>query len=257
MAKSKTKKPTKAKVRGIFVTLEGGEGSGKSSQIRRLGEKLAELGHKVVVSREPGGSPGAEAVRHVLLSGAAEPLGAEMEAILFAAARSDHVDQVIEPALEQGKIVISDRFFDSTRAYQGAAGKVDMGFVGRLERIACGRTWPDLTLILDLPPQEGMKRADKRRNAEERPDRYEKESIRQQELRRKAYLEIARNEPERCRVIDASGSEEKVFALVWAAVEPLLGDTGKTRGSVVSYPVAKSANARNTRVNRQQSKAGK
>jgi len=245
MKKSTAKKTESPKSavngRGVFITLEGGEGSGKSSQMKRLGEKLAALGYEVVISREPGGSPGAEAVRHVLLSGAAESLGADMEAILFAAARADHVDTVIEPALAKGSIVISDRFFDSTRAYQGVSGKVDMNLVGQLEKIACGSTWPTLTLIFDIAPQEGMKRANKRRKSSEAPDRYEKESLKLQTQRRKAYLAIAKKEPERCKVIDASGTEKAVFDLVWKEVEKVLEASGvkgkdKSKGKVVAYP---------------------
>lgn len=215
---------------GIFITLEGGEGSGKSTQMRLLAEKLEALGHQVVTTREPGGSPGAEAVRHVLLSGAAEPFGAELEAMLFAASRADHVDQVIRPALEAGKIVISDRFFDSTRVYQGTAEGMDNTLLQRLERVACGDTWPDLTLILDIDPREGMKRAAARRQKSEAPDRFEKESIRLQARRRKAYLDIASEEPERCAVVDAAGRPQTVFKRLWQETEKRLAgrlETGK------------------------------
>jgi dTMP kinase len=149
--------------RGIFITFEGGEGAGKTSQIKLLTEKLSGMGCDVITTREPGGSPGGEAIRHVLLSGAAEAFGNEMEAILFSASRSDHVDTLIEPALKAGKIVISDRFFDSTRVYQGISGKVDMAFIKLLESIACGNTLPDITIIIDLDPEIGMERARKRR----------------------------------------------------------------------------------------------
>ena len=217
-----------AQPKGIFITLEGGEGSGKSTQMRLLAEKLESLGHQVVTTREPGGSPGAEAVRHVLLSGAAEPFGAELEAMLFAASRADHVDQVIRPALEAGKIVISDRFFDSTRVYQGTAEGMDNTLLQRLERVACGDTWPDLTLILDIDPHEGMKRAAERRNESEAPDRFEKESIRLQAKRRQAYLDIANAEPERCAVVDASGRPQTVFSRLWQETEKRLADRLKT-----------------------------
>ncbi len=207
---------------GLFITLEGGEGAGKSSQMTMLRQRLSELGYSVVTSREPGGSPGAEAVRHVLLSGAAESFGPEMEAILFSASRADHVDTVIRPGLDAGKIVISDRFFDSTRVYQGVSGKVDPEFVRRLEVIACGDTWPDLTLIIDLDPEEGMRRAFARRNSGDAPDRFEKESIKLQKMRRAAYLKIAHEEPERCKVIDGTGSPEQVFERIWTVLEPRL-----------------------------------
>lgn len=208
---------------GFFITLEGGEGTGKSSQMALLKERFNSLGREVVTSREPGGSIGAEAVRHVLLSGAAEPFGADMEAILFSASRADHVDTVIRPALKSGKIVISDRFFDSTRVYQGVSGKVDRDLVRRLEKIACGDTWPDLTLVIDLEPEEGMKRASARRNAGEVPDRFEKESIKLQEMRREAYLKIALEEPNRCKIVDGSGTPEVVFKRIWKIVEKQVG----------------------------------
>lgn len=209
--------------RGLFITLEGGEGAGKSSQMKLLAGHLRELGHEVLLTREPGGSPGAEAVRHVLLSGAAEPFGAEMEAILFAAARSDHVAQVIEPALSAGKTVISDRFFDSTRVYQGIGGKVDPSLVRLLEKIACGDTRPDITVIIDLDPQEGLRRVHGRLDAGGAPDRFEKESLDLQERRRQAFLDIAREEPERCVVIDGSGKPETVAARIWKALAPRVG----------------------------------
>ena len=115
--------------RGFFITFEGGEGAGKSTQIAELAQKLRDKRYPVVVTREPGGSPGAEAIRHVILSGAAEPFGPEMEALLFAAARADHVEQLIRPALRRGKIVLCDRFVDSSRVYQGMAGNVDAGLL--------------------------------------------------------------------------------------------------------------------------------
>lgn len=215
--------PVPGQMPGLFITLEGGEGSGKSTQIRLLRERLESLGRRVVTTREPGGSPGAEAVRHVLLSGAAEPLGTDMEAILFSASRADHVDAVIRPALEAGNIVISDRFFDSTRVYQGASGKVPEGLLRRLERIACGDVWPDLTIILDLDPEEGMRRANERRGEGGLPDRFEKEALELQETRRQAYLAIAREEPHRCAIVDGGGTPTEVFEQLWSVVEDRLG----------------------------------
>jgi len=208
--------------KSLFITFEGCDGAGKSSQINALKNKIQKLHYDLVLTREPGGTAGAEAIRHVILSGNAESLGAEMEAMLFAAARSDHVDRVIRPALRAGKIVLCDRFFDSTRVYQGASGKVDMGFLHALERIACDDVWPDLTLILDLAPEEGIKRANSRRKDEDIPDRFEKEDMAAQQLRRDAFREIAENEPERCRLIDASGTEKEVAARIWKAVKPML-----------------------------------
>jgi len=209
---------------GLFITFEGGEGAGKSTQIRRLADRLRGLGHDVLVTREPGGSPGAEAVRHVLLSGAAEPFGPRMEALLFAAARSDHVEQVIRPAVERGAIVLCDRFLDSTRVYQGVTGGLDAAFVAALERIVVNGMMPDLTLILDLSPVEGLRRAGARRGADAAADRFEKETIAIHERRREAFLDIAMREPYRCVLVDASGGEDEVAARIDTAVDRLLSD---------------------------------
>jgi dTMP kinase len=209
---------------GLFITFEGGEGAGKSTQIRRLADRLRGLGHDVLVTREPGGSPGAEAVRHVLLSGAAEPFGPRMEALLFAAARSDHVEQVIRPAVERGAIVLCDRFLDSTRVYQGVTGGLDPTFVAGLERIVVNGMMPDLTLILDLSPVEGLRRAGVRRGAHAAADRFEKETIAIHERRREAFLDIAMREPYRCVLVDAGGREEEVAARIDTAVDRLLSD---------------------------------
>ncbi|NGO53182.1 dTMP kinase [Allomesorhizobium camelthorni] len=203
--------------RGFFISFEGGEGAGKSTQIARLAAKLRAKGYDLVVTREPGGSPGAEAVRHVILSGAAEPFGPEMEALLFAAARSDHVEQLIAPAIARGSIVLCDRFLDSSRVYQGGSGDLDPGFMTALERVAVNGTIPDLTLIFDIDPAEGLKRANVRRG-DDTPDRFEKETLAVHERRREAFLAIARSEPERCVVIDASASPDEVEDAVTAAV---------------------------------------
>ncbi len=205
-------------MRGRLITFEGGEGVGKSTQIKHLAKRLEALGHQVLVTREPGGSPGAEAVRHVLLSGAAEPLGADMEAILFAAARSDHVEQVIKPALESGVTVLSDRYFDSSRVYQGITGNVSEEMMASLVNVACEDAWPDLTIILDLPPDVGLHRADERRG-DDIPDRYEKEALEKQIERREAFLQIAGEEPERCVVVNADDSENVIADAIWDAVQ--------------------------------------
>jgi len=213
---------TRPAARGFFVTFEGGEGAGKSTQITRLADKLRAKAFDVVVTREPGGSPGAEAVRHVLLSGAAEPFGPAMEAVLFAAARSDHVEQVIRPAVERGAIVLCDRFLDSTRVYQGVTGDLDPEFVRALEEVTVNGMVPDMTLILDVDPELGLQRAVARRG-ESAADRFEKETLAVHQRRREAYLAIAAAEPERCIVIDASGEpgevETAVAAAVFAALE--------------------------------------
>jgi dTMP kinase len=206
---------------GIFITFEGGEGAGKSTQIRRLADRLRRRGHDVLVTREPGGSPGAEAVRYVLLSGMAESFGVRMEAILFAAARNDHVEEVIRPALESGAIVLCDRFVDSSRVYQGVTGNLEPDYIEALQRIATNGVMPDLTFILDLPAEVGLGRA-RKRGGNEAPDRFEREEIDTHEKRRQAYLDIAAAEPDRCRVIEAEQSEddiaEQIFTLVDAAI---------------------------------------
>jgi len=195
--------------RGIFITFEGGEGAGKSTQIARLAERIDAGGLDVLVTREPGGSAGAEAVRHVLLSGAAEPFGPAMEAVLFAAARSDHVEQVIRPAIRRGTIVLCDRFLDSSRVYQGGDSRLSTAFMAALERVAINGMMPDLTLILDLDAEEGLRRATARRGGGV-ADRYEKETLEIHRARRNAYLDIARREPERCVVIDAGRDADRV-----------------------------------------------
>jgi dTMP kinase len=207
-------------VRGLFITFEGGEGAGKSTQIKRLAATLIARGLDVLVTREPGGSPGAEAVRHVLLSGAAEPLGPAMEALLFAAARSDHVEQVIRPAIDNGKIVLCDRFMDSTRVYQGTAAGLSPGFLKPLEEVAIHGMVPDLTLILDIDPEEGLRRVAARSSTG--PDRYEKETLDLHKARREAFLEIAQNEPERCRVINAENDADEIARDVLSAVTELV-----------------------------------
>jgi dTMP kinase len=207
--------------RGRFITLEGGEGAGKSTQAQRLADHLQSLGLRVLLTREPGGSPGAEIIRQVLLSGAAKPLGAETEAVLFAAAREDHVKCAIEPALAAGKWVVCDRFVDSTRVYQGALGKVDARFIRGLERISIGELVPDVTLVLDLPVDEGLKRLAERRGSAE-PDRFEAEDPQFHKRLRDAYLALARQEPERCFVIDANRSIRRIAKDIWAVVESRL-----------------------------------
>jgi len=207
--------------KGRFVTLEGGEGAGKSVQARRLEARLKAAGLEVVRTREPGGSPHAERLREIILSGSAKPFGPEAEALLFAAARIDHLDATIVPALERGAWVVCDRFADSTRAYQGAAGELSPEYVRRLEQVVVGETRPDLTLVLDLPPEVGLERAGARRG-KEGADRFESEGVDYHRILRRAFLDIAAAEPERCVVIDALKSEDEVEALIWAAVETRL-----------------------------------
>lgn len=209
---------------GLFITFEGGEGVGKSTQIHRLADVLRRRGHDVMVTREPGGSLGAEAVRHVLLSGAAEEFGVRMEAMLFAAARSDHIEQVIRPAVAEGTIVLCDRFMDSSRVYQGVTGNLEPQFIQHLERIAINGMMPDLTLVLDLPASVGLGRAKAREGKDAAPDRFEKEEVSTHEKRREAFIDLTRTEPERCKLVDANQPEDLVALAILAEVDSILHD---------------------------------
>lgn len=205
---------------GRFITFEGGEGVGKSTQLDRLAAHLRARGLEVVTTREPGGTPKAEALRKVLLSGRVAPLGALAEAALFAAARLDHVQSLIAPALARGAFVLCDRFTDSTRAYQGGRGGVEPQMLTLLERAAVGELRPDLTIVLDLPPRLGMARAAERRAAAGlRADRFEAENEAFHEGLRRAFLAIAEQEPERCCVIDAAQPPEDVARAIRQLVE--------------------------------------
>lgn len=207
---------------GRFISLEGGEGSGKSTQSRRLLDGLRARGIDVRATREPGGSPGAEAVRAVLLSGAAEALGTQAEALLFAAARADHVAQTIQPALQAGCWVVCDRFIDSTRVYQGAVGKVPPDLLGALERVATQGLRPDLTVILDIDPKIGLQRAAARANGAV-ADRFEKQGLPYHQAVRDAFLALAQSEPERCVVVNAGDPPEVVAGHIARAVRDRLG----------------------------------
>ena len=210
-----------ARLRGHFITFEGGEGSGKSTHAATLAQRLKSLGLEVVLTREPGGSTGAEIIRHILLSGIAKPLGAETEAILFAAARDDHVRNTILPALEAGHWVICDRFIDSTRVYQGALGNVDQRLIRSLERVTVGSAVPELTFILDVPAQIGLARATSRRG-QAVADRFEAELLVFHEKLRQAYRALAAEEPKRCTVIDGRAPRDVVADRIWSIVQQRL-----------------------------------
>jgi dTMP kinase len=203
--------------RGKFISFEGGEGSGKSTQIKLLAERLAGAKLRAIVTREPGGSPGAEIIRHLVLSGMGKLLGPDAETLLFAAARDDHVRTVIQPALSQGTWVLCDRFSDSTRAYQGRLGNVAPGVLNAMQRVTIGDLKPDLTIILDVPVEVGLKRAAARRGAG-KPDRFESEDIKFHQDLRDAYRQIAEEDPDRCVLIDASATPDAVAAQVWTAL---------------------------------------
>ncbi|MFL6799731.1 MAG: dTMP kinase [Xanthobacteraceae bacterium] len=206
---------------GRFITFEGGEGTGKSTHAALLAERLKTLGLDVVRTREPGGSPGAEILRHVILSGAAKPLGVEAEALLFGAARADHVRHIIAPALARGDWVICDRFIDSSRVYQGTLGRLDPLFLRALERVTVADLAPDLTFILDVPAEVGLERA-RRRMSEHAPDRFESESNAFHESLREAYQALAASEPARCILIDATQSKAVVAERIWSTVQERL-----------------------------------
>ncbi|PZR35917.1 dTMP kinase [Caulobacter segnis] len=203
---------------GFFISFEGGEGAGKSTQIRRLADRLQAAGHDVVVTREPGGSPGAEAIRELLVNGAADRWSPVTETLLMYAARRDHVERVIRPALSRGAIVLCDRFADSTRAYQGAGGDAPASLIASLEGHVLGDTVPDLTLILDLPAEVGLQRAEARGGAA----RFESKGLDFHERLRAGYLEIGRREPERCVVIEANAAIDDVTAAIGEAVDQRL-----------------------------------
>ena len=201
---------------GRLITLEGGEGAGKSTQARRLSGRLSAAGKKVVLTREPGGSEGAESIRGLLLTGGADRWSPVSEVLLFYAARSDHLERTIAPALAAGAWVICDRFADSTRAYQGAAGGVSDDFLESLERHVLGQLRPDLTLILDLPVETGLARAAQRPGAE---TRFETKDVAFHQRLRDGFLAIAKAEPERCAVVDAAADPASVEAAIWALVK--------------------------------------
>jgi dTMP kinase len=204
---------------GKFISLEGGEGAGKTTQAELLRRRLRENSIEAVLTREPGGSPRAEEIRRVLLSGEAKQFGPLGEALLFYVARDSHLELTIRPALERGNWVISDRFFDSTRAYQGAAGGVPISALNALERIVVGQTRPDLTLILDLPPEEGLRRVTARSEAGgTQADHFEKMNLSFHTNLRREFLDIAEAEPWRCALIDARRPPDDVAIAVWRVV---------------------------------------
>ena len=205
--------------RGRFITFEGGEGVGKSTQVLRLADRLRGRG-EVVVTREPGGSPGAEAIRALLVSGPVERWSPISETLLMYAARRDHIERVIAPALARGAWVICDRFYDSSRAYQGAAGGAAASLLRALEAEVVGELIPDLTLILDLPAGVGLARAAKRGQGE---GRFEAKGAQFHERLRAAFLEIAAAEPKRCRVIDANADLDTVSERIAAALDERWG----------------------------------
>lgn len=202
-----------------FITFEGGEGAGKSTQIRLLEARLVALGYDVVVTREPGGSPKGEDIREFILSGKGKPFGTFAEAVLFSAARIDHIRAIIKPALQRGAFVLCDRFSDSTRAYQGALGDVDAKTIEALQHIAVGACQPTLTLVLDISPDVGLARAHLRRHDQGGTvDRFEGEDLSFHRRLQQAFLDIAAHDPNRCHVISAEQTVEEIADQIWQVV---------------------------------------
>lgn len=201
---------------GLFITFEGGEGTGKSTQIAKLEARLRGQGIDVLRTREPGGSPPAEAIRAEIVAGDPHRWSPLAETLLINAARDSHLRETIRPALKRGTTVLCDRFMDSTRAYQGVAGGVGPEVINSLEKLVVGETRPHLTVILDLDPDLGLARAKSTEN------RFEQKGRDFHAKLRSAYHEIAKAEPHRCKVVDAAGNPEEVSAAVWKAVKPLL-----------------------------------
>jgi dTMP kinase len=200
---------------GHFITLEGGEGAGKSTLARALSERLDAAGFTARTTREPGGSPKAEAIREMILAGQARDYGPFAEALMFSAARIDHIDSLIRPALTRGEWVICDRFIDSTRVYQGVLGQLDKAVLAELEAVTISGLMPELTLILDLDPEIGLARAAKRRRPGEAIDRFEGETLAFHRNLRQAYLDIASAEPQRCAVLDATLPPQALAEAAW------------------------------------------
>ncbi|MEO9873806.1 MAG: dTMP kinase [Anderseniella sp.] len=209
--------------RALFITFEGGEGTGKSTQTALLADRLRQSGNRVVETREPGGSPDADAIRQLLVSGDTGRWSATAEILLNYAARESHLRETIIPALENGAIVICDRFSDSTRAYQGYAGNGDSELIEQLDRKIVGDNQPDLTLVFDLDPRIGLERARQRGG----DDRFERKGLEFHNRLRNGYLAIAGKFPARCSLIDASGPIDQIADSIWQAVAPHLEDTAQ------------------------------
>lgn len=207
-------------MRGRFITLEGGEGAGKSTQLKRLAGELRARGHGVIATREPGGSPGAEAIRALLLQGSDDRWTPEAEALLFAAARADHVARTIRPALESGTWVLCDRFLDSSLAYQGGAGGLGAEAIRQLHAIGSGGMLPDRTLLLQIDPDTAAARAEARDT--EGADRIGARDSAYHAQVTEAFAALAEAEPGRFRIVDANGTAEEVTSRLLAALDGLL-----------------------------------
>lgn len=206
---------------GLFITFEGGEGCGKSTQIAALKARLEAMGKTVVQTREPGGTPLGESVRNLLqYDDAGQGMSPEAELLLFAASRAQHVRELIAPAIAEGQIVLCDRFLDSTTVYQGVARAIDSKKVDTINQFAIGDTKPDLTILIDLPPEIGLARVHARSDGQ--LDRMEKEAIEFFQAVRQGYLDLAKSEPKRFLVLDGSQSVEELETQIWQKVEATL-----------------------------------
>lgn len=205
--------------RGLFITFEGTDGAGKTTQIQRLSADLRQAGHDICLTREPGGTPISEQIRDMLLNPDHSEMAATTELLLYAASRAQHVSEVIKPALEAGKIVISSRFADAMVVYQGYGRGLDLERINRLNRIATEGVTPDVTFVLDLPVEIGLQRVQKRRGG---LDRLEREKIEFHQRLRDGYRVLAQQEPQRLKIIDARATPDQVYTQIQEAVQPLL-----------------------------------
>ena len=208
---------------GFFISFEGIEGSGKSTQVTLLAQALRSQGYEVVLTREPGGTPVGQVLRRLLLESSSSPLAPGAELLLMLADRAQHVQEVVAPALQANKVVLSDRFMDSTTAYQGYGRGVELTFLARLNAFACSGYMPALTFVLDLPVTEGLRRARQRQGSTETADRFEAESVAFHERVRTGFLEVARAEPQRVHVLDATCPVEVIHQEVLTIVQSCLG----------------------------------
>ena len=210
--------------KGLFITFEGPEGAGKTTQLKMLSEHFAGLGRECVVTREPGGTPIAEQLRELVKHHSGdEPVFAETELLLFAASRAQHVRFLIEPAVARGAVVLCDRFADSTTSYQGYARQLDMDFIRRLNQYAVGNCVPDMTILLDLPPEDGFKRTATRMDTAGRHDRIEAEALTFHHLVRQGFLAIAKAEPQRVKVVSALAAAEVIHQQIMELVRNAFG----------------------------------
>jgi dTMP kinase len=213
---------------GLFVSFEGIEGSGKSTQVTLLAQVLRSRGYEISVTREPGGTPVGQVLRRLLLESSSSPLASGTELLLMLADRAQHVQEIVAPALRANKIVISDRFVDSATAYQGYGRGVELALLAQLNAFACGGCMPALTLVLDLPVSEGLRRVRQRQSGTQGTDRFEAESVAFHERVRAGYLEIARSDPQRVRILDAARPVEMIHQEILAVVQSRLPVLRKT-----------------------------